>query len=80
MDMGELEGFIQQEEIMAFTEAFLALEQASENKGRQKGQQEKQIEIALKMLRKQLDLETIAEFTGLPIAQIKQLQSQVVPS
>jgi predicted transposase/invertase (TIGR01784 family) len=72
MDMGELEGFIQQEEIMAFTEAFLALEQASENKGRQEGRQE----IALKMLRKQLDLETIAEFTGLPIEQIKQLQSQ----
>jgi hypothetical protein len=30
----------------------------------------------LNMLRKQLDLETIAEFTGLPIEQIKQLQSQ----
>jgi hypothetical protein len=72
MDMGELEGFIQQEEIMAFTEAFLALEQASENKGRQA----RNIEVALNMLRKQLDLETIAEVTGLTIEQIQQLQSQ----
>jgi predicted transposase/invertase (TIGR01784 family) len=76
MDMGELEGFIEREEIMAFTEAFLALEQASENKGRQEGRQE----IALRMLRKQLDLETIAEFTGLTIEQIQQLQSQAVAS
>jgi predicted transposase YdaD len=57
---------------MAFSEAFLALEQASENKGRQ----EKVSEIVLNMLRKQLDLETIAEVTGLTIAQIQQLQSQ----
>ncbi len=76
IDMGELEGFIQKEDIMAFSAAFLALEQASENKGRQEGRQEKEIEVALNMLRKQLDLETIAEVTGLPIAQIQQLQSQ----
>jgi hypothetical protein len=68
MDMGELEGFIQKEDIMAFSEAFLALEQAT------KLEQSKT--IALRMLGKQLDLETIAEVTGLPIAQIQELQSQ----
>jgi predicted transposase YdaD len=48
------------------------LERSFENRGRQASA----IEIALNMLRKQLDLETIAEVTGLPIEQIKQLQSQ----
>ncbi|MFM2431397.1 MAG: hypothetical protein RLZZ511_2610 [Cyanobacteriota bacterium] len=72
MDMGELEGFMQQEEIMAFTEAFLALEQASENKGRQA----RNMEIALNLLRENIPLETIARTTGLPIEQIQQLQSQ----
>ena len=32
-------------------------------------------EIALKMLRKNLPLETIAEVTGLTIAQLQQLQA-----
>jgi predicted transposase YdaD len=32
--------------------------------------------IALKMLRKNMDLQTIAEVTGLTIAQIENLQSQ----
>jgi hypothetical protein len=68
MDMGELQGFIQEEDIMAFSAAFLALEQAT------KLEQSKT--IALKMLGKQLDLEMIAEVTGLTIAQIQQLQSQ----
>jgi predicted transposase/invertase (TIGR01784 family) len=67
---------VRQEDIVAFSEAFLALEQASENKGRQEGRQEKEVEIVFKMLRKQLDLETIVEVTGLPIEQIQQLQSQ----
>jgi predicted transposase YdaD len=53
---------------MAFSAAFLALEQAT------KLEQSKT--IALRMLGKQLDLETIAEVTGLTIEQIKQLQSQ----
>jgi predicted transposase YdaD len=63
---------VRQEDIVAFSEAFLALERSFENRGRQASA----IEIALNMLRKQLDLETIAEVTGLPIEQIKQLQSQ----
>jgi predicted transposase YdaD len=33
--------------------------------------------IALKMLRKNLDLATIAEFTGLTITQLQQLQAQL---
>lgn len=36
-----------------------------------------QTEIALNMLRKNLDLKTIAELTGLTIAQIQQLQSEM---
>jgi hypothetical protein len=72
MDMSELVDFAQQEDIMAFSEAFLAWEQEKEVEQSKK--------IALKMLGKQLELETIAEVTGLPIAQIKQLQSQVATS
>jgi predicted transposase YdaD len=53
-------------------EAFLALEQEIKMKESKK--------IALKMLDKRLEIETIAEVTGLTIAQIKQLQSQAVPS
>jgi predicted transposase/invertase (TIGR01784 family) len=73
--VGEASGFSQKDREV-YTEAFLAWEQVVENRGRQEGRQEKQIEIALKMLRKQLDLETIAEVTGLTIEQIQQLQSQ----
>jgi predicted transposase/invertase (TIGR01784 family) len=72
----KLAGFVWQEDIMAFSEAFLAWEQEVINRGRQKGLQEIETEMVLKMLHKQLDLETIAEVTGLPIEQIQQLQSQ----
>jgi predicted transposase/invertase (TIGR01784 family) len=76
----KLADFVWQEDIMAFSEAFLAWEQEVINRGRQKGlqeiRQEIETEMVLKMLHKQLDLETIAEFTGLPIEQIQQLQSQ----
>jgi predicted transposase YdaD len=75
IDVGEVAGF-SQEERMTYTEAFLAWEQVVVNRGRQASA----IEIAINMLRKQLDLETIAEVTGLTIDQIKQLQSQAVPS
>ena len=33
--------------------------------------------IALKMFRKNVDMETIVEFTGLTIAQLQQLQNQL---
>jgi hypothetical protein len=68
MDVGELAEFIQQEETVAFSEAFLAWEQEKEVDQSKK--------IALKMLGKQFEPETIAEVTGLTMAQIKQLQSQ----
>jgi predicted transposase/invertase (TIGR01784 family) len=45
-------------------------------KGKIEGQEEKAIAIALNMLRKSLDVETIAEITGLTIAQIQTLQGQ----
>jgi predicted transposase YdaD len=42
-----------------------------EREGMEKARQS----IALNMLRKRLDLETIAELTGLTIAQLQQLQA-----
>jgi predicted transposase/invertase (TIGR01784 family) len=41
----------------------------------QKAEQRKQQEIATKMLRKDIPLDTIAEVTGLTIEQIQQLRS-----
>jgi predicted transposase YdaD len=71
IDVGKVADF-SPEDRAVFTEEFLAWEQVVENRGRQ----ERAHEIVLNMLRKQLDLETIAEVTGLTIAQIQQLQSQ----
>ncbi len=76
VDMGELEGFVQREEIMTITKAFEAWQQETENRARQDGRQTTEIEIALTMLRKNMDLETIAEVTGLTIAEIANLHSQ----
>jgi predicted transposase/invertase (TIGR01784 family) len=45
--------------------------------GYDRGIEEKAIAIALNMLRKNLDVETIAEVTGLSIAQIQSLQGQL---
>jgi antitoxin component of RelBE/YafQ-DinJ toxin-antitoxin module len=46
-------------------------------KAAQKAQERKQQEIALKMLRKNMPLETIAELTELNTAQLQSLQSQL---
>ncbi len=73
IDLGELDGFVQREEIMTITKAFEVWEQETKNKGRQ----EKEVEIALNMLRRNLDLETIAAVTGLTIAQLQVLQTQL---
>jgi hypothetical protein len=72
MDLGELVDFAQPEDIMAFSEAFLTWEEET--------RVEESKKIALKMLGKRLELETIAEVTGLTIGQLKQLQSQASPS
>ena len=45
--------------------------------GYDRGIEEKTIAIALNMLRKNLDAETIAEVTGLAIIQIQSLQGQI---
>jgi predicted transposase/invertase (TIGR01784 family) len=45
--------------------------------GYDRGIEEKAIAIALNMLRKNLDVETIAEVTGLSTAQIQSLQGQL---
>jgi hypothetical protein len=70
MGLGKLGDFAQQEDVMAFSEAFLNWEEETRVKQSKK--------IALKMLDKRLELEMIAEVTDLTIAQIKQLQSQAV--
>jgi hypothetical protein len=72
IDMGELEGFIQREEIMTITKAFEIWEQETESKARQA----RDIEIALNLLREHIPLETIARTTGLTIEQIQQLQTE----
>ena len=45
--------------------------------GYDRGSDETKQTIALKMLRKNLDLETIAEMTGIPIARLQKLRSQL---
>jgi hypothetical protein len=55
-----------------------SVEQIGYDRGIKEGQEEKAIAIALNMLRKRLDLETIAEVTGLSIAQLQQLQAEEV--
>jgi predicted transposase/invertase (TIGR01784 family) len=49
--------------------------EAQINKAQLEGEQLQKQEIALKMLGKNLPLETIAEVTGLTIEQLQQLQS-----
>jgi predicted transposase/invertase (TIGR01784 family) len=70
MDLGELEDFVQREEIMTITKAFEAWEQETENKARQT----RNVEIALNMLKDSLPPEQISRLTGLTIAQIEDIQ------
>jgi predicted HTH domain antitoxin len=79
IEMGELDGFIQREEIMTITKAFVVWEEEKKDEGRQEGRQEKEIEIALNLLREQISLETIARTTGLTIAQLEQLRTDANP-
>jgi predicted transposase/invertase (TIGR01784 family) len=71
---------------MAFSEAFLAWEQATEDRGReegreeghkaglQAGQQAEKAAIALTLIQRQMPLAAIAEITGLSLEQIQALQ------
>ena len=61
-------GMTQKEEIMQTMTSW-------EEKGMEKGLKRATQSIVLNMLRKKLDLETIAEVTGLTIAQLQNLQA-----
>lgn len=67
----ELEQFEQERKMRYVT----SIEQMGIERGREEGRLETQTAIALNMLRKSLPFETIAELTGLTVAQLKQLQS-----
>jgi hypothetical protein len=73
IDIGELEGFVEREEIMALSEAFLVWEEKLKETCWEQGDQRKASTIALNLLQGNLPLEQIARFTGLTIAQIQQL-------
>jgi predicted transposase/invertase (TIGR01784 family) len=63
--------------IMQLSPLYLEKIQAAEQKGKLEGKQEDRQEIALKMLRKNMPLETIAELTELNIEQLQALRSQL---
>jgi predicted transposase/invertase (TIGR01784 family) len=64
---------VQKEEIMEVTTSW---KEKGFEKGIEKGRQESLQTVALKMLSENLDLETIARFTGVTIEQLKSLQAE----
>ena len=50
-------------------------ERLAERKGKRKGKQERKIEIAQRMLKDNLPLESIAKYTGLSESDIKELMN-----
>jgi predicted transposase/invertase (TIGR01784 family) len=71
--LGEIEVEHRQENLMALSEAFLVWEQQTQSQSKQEATQA----IALNLLKQGISVETIAQATGLTIAQLQQLQSQV---
>ncbi len=67
MDLSELMDFAEPGEIMALSEAFLAWEQQKEQQTRET--------IALNLLKQGIEIEAIAQATGLTIEQLQQLQA-----
>jgi predicted transposase/invertase (TIGR01784 family) len=63
--------------IMQLSPLYLEKIQAAEQKGKLEGKQEDRQEIALRMLRRNMSLETIAELTELNTEQLQALQSQL---
>jgi hypothetical protein len=63
--------------IMQLSPLYLEQIQAAKQEGEQRGKQEDRQEIALRMLRKNMPLETIAELTELNIEQLQSLQAQL---
>ena len=76
MDISELADFVEQENVMALSEAFLTWEQETKSAGRQEGRQEEKQAIALNMLSHNFPLEQIAQLTGLSIEQLQHLQAE----
>jgi predicted transposase/invertase (TIGR01784 family) len=58
---------------MAFSEAFLAWEQATEGRGRKEGRKEEKVAIARTLIQRQTTLAAIAEITGLSLEEIQSL-------
>jgi hypothetical protein len=85
IDLSEIQDFSGQEALMALSQAFLEWEQQTEERierevtqrVEQEVRQEIEQTIALNLLQKNLSLETIAEVTGLTIAQLQALHSQL---
>ncbi len=77
MDIGELADFVEQEEIMAFSEAFLTWERETESKGQKEGRKEERNTIALNLLRQGLSIEMIAQVTSLTVADVQALQTSM---
>jgi hypothetical protein len=71
IDVGELEGFVEREEIMALSEAFLAWEE----KLKENVEQNKASTIALNLLNQGIPIDVISQATGLTIAQLQQLRA-----
>jgi predicted transposase/invertase (TIGR01784 family) len=63
--------------IMQLSPLYLEKIQAAEQKGKLEGEQQKQQEIAVKMMQKNISLETIAELSELSIQQLQYLRSQL---
>jgi len=72
---GELRGR-QEGELRGRQEGELLGERRGELLGKQQGRQEAKQEVALNMLRSGMNVEQIAQFTGLSLQQIQQLQSE----
>jgi predicted transposase/invertase (TIGR01784 family) len=63
--------------IMQLSPLYLEKIQAAEQKGKLEGKQEDRQEIALRMLRRNMPLETIAELTELNTEQLQAMRSQL---
>ncbi len=69
------------EQVDAWLKAEIAeAEQRAQERGEARGEDRKQKEIALKMLRKNMPLDTIAELTELSIEQLQSLRVQLQES
>ena len=76
----ELNAFEEAKQMKYVTTGERMAETRGETRGEVRGEDRQKQLIAVNLLRKNLDLETIAEVTGLTIEQVQQLQSQVTQS